>query len=158
MAALQPLYHDTPENATQIYVFYGIFTRQCPRLQTHRLQRPFRRTPGPRGYFLPRASRPENFPGAAGGYQQMAAAAQKHPARRLQACRMSALHRAPLHPPTRPELCSAEASPVKTANSSGSEFLRAVGNVAQDRAWEVMDELMDTLKIVNGKAYNSVLK
>ena len=85
----------------------------------------------------------------------MAAAAQKHPARRLQACRMSALHRAPLH---RPELCSAEASPVKTANSSGSEFLRAVGNVAQDRAWEVMDELMDTLKIVNGKAYNSVLK
>ena len=88
----------------------------------------------------------------------MAAAVQKHPARRLQACRMSALHRAPLHPPTRPELCSAEASPVKTANSSGSEFLRAVGNVAQDRAWEVMDELMDTLKIVNEKAYNSVLK
>ena len=88
----------------------------------------------------------------------MAAAAQKHPARRLQACRMSALHRAPLHPPTCPELCSAEASPVKTANSSGSEFLRAVGNVAQDRAWEVMDELMDTLKIVNEKAYNSVLK
>jgi len=55
-------------------------------------------------------------------------------------------------------LCSAEASPVKTANSSGSEFLRAVGNVAQDRVWEVMDELMDTLKIVNEKAYNSVLK
>ena len=93
-----------------------------------------------------------------GDYQQMAAAAQKYPARRLQACRMSAFHRAPLHPPTRPELCSAEASPVKTANSSGSEFLRAVGNVAQDRAWEVMDELMDTLKIVNEKAYNSVLK
>lgn len=39
-----------------------------------------------------------------------------------------------------------------------SEFLKAVGNVAQDRAWEVMDELMDTLKIVNEKAYNSVLK
>lgn len=157
MAAFWPLYHDTPENATQIYVFYGIFTRQCPRLQTHRLQRPFRRAPGPRGYFLSRASRPENCPGAAGDYQQMAAA-QKHPARRLQACRMSALHRAPLHPPTRPELCSAEVSPVKTANSSGGEFLRAVGNVAQDRAWEVIDELMDTLKIVNGKAYNSVLK
>ena len=30
--------------------------------------------------------------------------------------------------------------------------------MAQDRAWEVMDELMDTLKIVNEKAYNSVLK
>ena len=158
MAAFWPLYHDTPENATQIYVFYGIFTRQCPRLQTHRQQRPFRCAPGPRGYFLPRASRPENCPGAAGGYQQMAAAAQKHPARRLQACRTSALHRAPHPPPTRPELGSAEASPVKTANSSGSEFLRAVGNVAQDRAWEVMDELMDTLKIVNVKAYNSALK
>ena len=44
------------------------------------------------------------------------------------------------------------------ANSSGGEFLRAVGNVAQDRTWEAMDELMDTLKIVNEKAYNSVLK
>ena len=42
--------------------------------------------------------------------------------------------------------------------TSGSEFLKAVGNVSQDRAWEVMDELMDTLKIVNEKAYNSVLK
>jgi len=36
--------------------------------------------------------------------------------------------------------------------------LRAVGNVAQDRAWEAMEKLMDTLKIVNEKAYNSVLK
>ena len=57
-----------------------------------------------------------------------------------------------------PMLYSAEAAPVKTVNSSGSEFLQAVGNVTQDRAWEVMDELMDTLKIVNEKAYNSVLK
>ena len=50
------------------------------------------------------------------------------------------------------------ATPDKTIKPSGSEFLEAVGNVAQDRAWEVMDELMDTLKIVNEKAYNSVLK
>ncbi len=57
-----------------------------------------------------------------------------------------------------PMLYSAEAAPAKTVNSSGSEFLRAVGNVNQDRAWEVMDELMDTLKIVNEKAYNSALK
>lgn len=57
-----------------------------------------------------------------------------------------------------PMLYSAEPAPAKTKNSSGSEFLQAVGNVTQDRAWEVMDELMDTLKIVNEKAYNSVLK
>lgn len=57
-----------------------------------------------------------------------------------------------------PMLYSAEPAPAKTIKPSGSEFLRAVGNVAQDRAWEVMDELMDTLKIVNEKAYNSVLK
>jgi len=52
----------------------------------------------------------------------------------------------------------AEPAPAKTIKPSGSGFLRAVGNVAQDRAWEVMGELMDTLKIVNEKAYNSVLK
>lgn len=57
-----------------------------------------------------------------------------------------------------PMLYSAEPAPAKTVNPSSSEFLKAVGNVAQDRAWEVMDELMDTLKIVNEKAYNSVLK
>ena len=50
------------------------------------------------------------------------------------------------------------ATPAKTIKPSGSEVLEAVGNVAQDRAWEVMDELMDTLKIVNEKAYNSFLK
>ena len=42
---------------------------------------------------------------------------------------------------------SAEPAPAKKIKPSGSEFLKAVGNVAQDRAWEVMDELMDTLKI-----------
>ena len=57
-----------------------------------------------------------------------------------------------------PMLYSAEPAPAKKIKPSGSEFLKAVGNVAQDRAWEVMDELMDTLKIVNEKAYNSVLK
>ena len=57
-----------------------------------------------------------------------------------------------------PMLYSAEPAPAKKIKPSGSEFLEAVGNVAQDRAWEVMDELMDTLKIVNEKAYNSVLK
>ena len=57
-----------------------------------------------------------------------------------------------------PMLYSAEPAPDKTIKPSGSEFLEAVGNVAQDRAWEVMDELMDTLKIVNEKAYNSDLK
>lgn len=57
-----------------------------------------------------------------------------------------------------PMLYSSESAPVRAVNSSDSEFLKLVGNVSQDRAWEVMDELMDTLKIVNERAYNSVLK
>ena len=31
-------------------------------------------------------------------------------------------------------------------------------HMAQDRAWEVMDELMDSLKIVNERVYNSVMQ
>ena len=40
------------------------------------------------------------------------------------------------------------------APAPDSEFLRAVSNVDPARAWEVMDELMDSLKVV----YNSVMR
>lgn len=39
-----------------------------------------------------------------------------------------------------------------------SDFLRAVSNVDPARAWEVMDELMDSLKVVNERVYNSVMR
>ncbi len=41
---------------------------------------------------------------------------------------------------------------------SVSPSLSCFSVVDQYRAWEVMGELMDTLKIVNEKAYNSDLK
>lgn len=64
----------------------------------------------------------------------------------------------------KPMLYSAALAPVKTyaAETVGSygdsDFLQAVSDMDPARAWKVMDELMDTLKIVNEKAYNSVLK
>lgn len=39
-----------------------------------------------------------------------------------------------------------------------SDFLQAVSDMAPARAWEVMDELMDSLKIVNERVYSSVMR
>ena len=36
--------------------------------------------------------------------------------------------------------------------------MQAVSDMAPARAWEVMDELMDSLKIVNERVYNSVMR
>lgn len=44
------------------------------------------------------------------------------------------------------------------APAPDSDFLRAVSNVDPARAWEVMDELMDSLKVVNERVYNSVMR
>jgi len=33
-----------------------------------------------------------------------------------------------------------------------------VADVSPDKAWEIMDELMDSLKIVNERVYNSVMR
>ena len=61
-------------------------------------------------------------------------------------------------------LYSAAPAPVKTYASetvgsySDSDFLRAVADVSPDKAWEIMDELMDSLKIVNERVYNSVMR
>ena len=66
--------------------------------------------------------------------------------------------------PESPMLYSASPAPVetyapKTVGSYGdSDFLQAVSDMAPARAWEVMDELMDSLKIVNERVYNSVMQ
>lgn len=39
-----------------------------------------------------------------------------------------------------------------------SDFLRAVAGNTPEKAWSAMDELMDTLKIVNERVYNSVMR
>lgn len=44
------------------------------------------------------------------------------------------------------------------ASAPDSDFLRAVASVAPSRAWEVMDELMDSLKVVNERIYNNVMR
>lgn len=66
--------------------------------------------------------------------------------------------------PERPMLYSAASALVKTYASEtvgsygDSDFLQAVSDMAPARAWEVMDELMDSLKIVNERVYNSVMR
>ena len=66
--------------------------------------------------------------------------------------------------PERPMLYSASPAPIKTYASEtvgsygDSDFLQAVSDTAPAKAWEVMDELMDSLKIVNERVYDSVMQ
>lgn len=46
----------------------------------------------------------------------------------------------------------------ETGRYGDSEFLRAVENKDMGSAWKVMDELMDTLQVVNKRVYDNVLK
>lgn len=57
-----------------------------------------------------------------------------------------------------PVMYSAAAAPVVVGAYGDSDFLRAVSDMAPAKAWEVMDELMDSLKIVNERVYNSVMQ
>lgn len=57
-----------------------------------------------------------------------------------------------------PTAYSAAPAPVSVETYSDSDFLRAVADVPPDKAWEIMDELMDCLKIVNERVYNSVMR
>ena len=47
--------------------------------------------------------------------------------------------------------------PIPLSISGDSEFLKAVNGKDSHKAWAIMDELMDTLKIINNRAYESVL-
>lgn len=50
------------------------------------------------------------------------------------------------------------AAPAPFETYGNSEFLQAVSAVAPQKAWEVMDELMDSLKVVNERVYNGVMR
>ena len=53
---------------------------------------------------------------------------------------------------------AAPAPDIMTVTVTGdSDFLRAVDGKDAERAWAVMDELMDTLRIVNERVYDSVM-
>ena len=57
-----------------------------------------------------------------------------------------------------PVMYSAAPAPETVSDYGDSDFLQAVSDMAPARAWEVMDELMDSLKIVNERVYNSVMR
>ena len=50
------------------------------------------------------------------------------------------------------------ATPAPVGDYGDSDFLRAIVGRDPEKAWSVMDELMDSLKIVNERVYNSVMR
>lgn len=50
------------------------------------------------------------------------------------------------------------AEPTTVGEYGDSEFLLAVAGKDPEKAWAVVDELMDTLSLVNRKVYDSVLR
>lgn len=48
--------------------------------------------------------------------------------------------------------------PEMVGDYGGSDFLRAVADTPQSKAWAVMDELMDTLRVVNARVYDGVMR
>lgn len=48
--------------------------------------------------------------------------------------------------------------PATVGEYGDSEFLLAVAGKSPEKAWAVVDELMDTLSLVNRKVYDSVLR
>lgn len=52
---------------------------------------------------------------------------------------------------------SAAPAPEAVTVTGDSDFLRAIDGKDAARAWAVMDELMDTLRIVNERVYDSVM-
>lgn len=49
-------------------------------------------------------------------------------------------------------------APQTVGSYGDSDFLRAVAGKYPSRVWPIIDELMDTLAIVNAKVYNSVMQ
>lgn len=50
------------------------------------------------------------------------------------------------------------AAPAPLSAYGDSDFLRAISGKDSAEAWAVMDELMDTLRVVNERVYNSVMR
>lgn len=46
----------------------------------------------------------------------------------------------------------------KAGNYGDSDFLRAVSGKSPAEAWAIMDDLMDTLLVVNQRVYDSVMR
>lgn len=62
-------------------------------------------------------------------------------------------------PVSAPEPAAYSFAPAPAAVEYGdSDFLRAVSGKDHAQAWAVMDELMDTLQVVNARVYNNVMR
>jgi hypothetical protein len=48
--------------------------------------------------------------------------------------------------------------PTPLSTSGDSEFLQAVDGKDSVQVWKIMDELVGTLKVVNSRAYDSVMR
>lgn len=57
-----------------------------------------------------------------------------------------------------PVMYSAAPAPETVSDYGDSDFLQAVSGADAGKAWAVMDELMDTLKVVNQRVYDSVMR
>lgn len=53
---------------------------------------------------------------------------------------------------------TAAVEPATVGEYGDSEFLLAAAGKAPEKAWAVVDELMDTLSLVNRRVYDSVLR
>lgn len=53
---------------------------------------------------------------------------------------------------------AAAAEPDTVAWNGNSEFLLAVEGKNQRAVWEIMDDLMDTLRVVNPRVYDGVMR
>lgn len=53
---------------------------------------------------------------------------------------------------------AAAPEPTAIGNYGDSDFLRAIEGTAPERTWKIINELMDTLQVVNVNVYNSVMR
>lgn len=68
----------------------------------------------------------------------------------------------PDSPASFPQVYSYASAPPAGTNhvsyNGGSEFAQAVQALPEDLAWEIMDELMSTLEVLNPKLYSSTMR
>lgn len=53
---------------------------------------------------------------------------------------------------------SAASAPAAVESYGDSDFLQTVAGKDPQKAWAIMDELLDTLKLVNKRVYDSVMR
>lgn len=57
-----------------------------------------------------------------------------------------------------PAQYSSAPDPLPPTVTGGSDFLRAVSGRDPERVWAIMDDLMETLNVVNPRVYRSVME